>query len=257
MSVGALAGFESASVFAGECRRPARDLPLSVMFSAPLIAATYILGTGAMLAYVPPDKIDLAAPLPQLMQAGFGNSGLGEILTLITVGALTLNTATGAIAMVGMTARFPMVIGWDGIFPHWWTRLHPRFRTPVRGLAAVTGGCILVALVSSWGAGGQEIFQIGTSAAVASLCVMYSLLFAVVLFGKSLPHGRPPLAIRLAGLSGLTVALLSLPLQIVPLTGVPNPAVFAWKVGGLSCSINALGAWLYWRGTRNRVPVQL
>ena len=229
MSIGALAGFDSASVFAGECRRPARDLPLSVMFSAPVIALSYILGTGAMLAYVPPDKIDLAAPLQQLMHAGFGNAGLGEILTVVTVCALVLNTVTGGVALIGVTARFPMVIGWDGILPHWWSHLHPRFRTPVRGLAAVTGACILVALVSSWDAGGQEIIQIGNGAAIASLCIMYVLLFAVVLFARQLPDGRPGVAIRLAALSGFAVSLVSLPFQIVPLTGVPNPAIFAWK----------------------------
>jgi amino acid transporter len=57
MSIGALSGFDNAGVFAGECRAPDRDLPRSVWFSAPLIAAAYILGTGAMLAYVPLDKI--------------------------------------------------------------------------------------------------------------------------------------------------------------------------------------------------------
>jgi hypothetical protein len=76
-----------------------------VMFSAPLIAVTYILGTAAMLAYVPPEKIDLAAPLQQLVQAGFGNSGLGEVLTIVAVCALMLNTITGALPYAGARAR--------------------------------------------------------------------------------------------------------------------------------------------------------
>jgi glutamate:GABA antiporter len=36
-ATGALSGFDSAGVFAGECRAPGRDLPRSVMFAAPLI----------------------------------------------------------------------------------------------------------------------------------------------------------------------------------------------------------------------------
>ena len=115
-------------------------------------------GNRALLAYVPPAKLDLVAPLQQLMRAGFGNSGFGEVLTILTVCALLLNLVAGAVALVGVTSRFPMVIGWDGLLPGWWRDLHPRFRTPVKALAMVTTACIGVALVSSLGgAGGQEI----------------------------------------------------------------------------------------------------
>jgi amino acid transporter len=254
MSLGALSGFESASVFAGECRNPDRDLPLSVMIAAPSIAAIYILGTGAMLAYVPPDKVDLAAPLQQLVHAGFGDTGLGGVLTTVAVLALLMNSVTGAIAMVGLAARFPMVIGWDGLLPDWSSRLHPRHRTPVHSLAAVTAACIFVAIVSSLGgAGGQEIFQVGTSAAVGCLCVEYGLIFAVPLFARpSLAGQKPALRggklLRLAAASGFAVSLLSLPFQIVPLTGVPNRGLFALKVIVLILAINVAGGWLYRSG---------
>jgi amino acid transporter len=251
-SIGALAGFESASVFAGECHAPARDLPRSVTISAPLIAATYILGTGAMLAYVPLDKIDLAAPVQQLMQAGFGNAGFGEILTVLTVLAFIINTIAGAVALVGVTARFPMVIGWDGLLPAWWSDLHPRFRTPVKALAMVTGACIAVALVSSsGGAGGQEIIQIGMGGAIGCLCVYYALLFSVVLFGRGFSG-----PMRLAALCGFLVSVAALPFQMMPLTGVADRALFALKVGGLIAAINAIAAWLYWRGARRLAASQ-
>jgi amino acid transporter len=100
-SIGALAGFDNASVFAGECRAPGRDLPRSVALASPLIAAMYILGTGAMLAYVPPEKIDLAAPLPQLMQAGFGNAGIGELIVVVTICVPVLGVFAAWVAVVG------------------------------------------------------------------------------------------------------------------------------------------------------------
>lgn len=251
MSIGALSGFEAASVFAGECRNPDRDLPLSVMIAAPSIATIYILGTGAMLAYVPPEKVDLAAPVPQLVHAGFGNAGLGGVLAIVTVAAMLVNTITGAVAMVGLAARFPMVIGWDGLLPEWTTRLHPRYRTPVLSLAAVTGACIAVAIVSSLGgAGGQEIVQVGGGAAVACLCVEYALIFAVPLFaGRKLPAKRGFL-LRLAAGSGFVISLLSLPFQIMPLTGVPDRGLFAIKVTSLILAVNAVGAGLYLKGRK-------
>jgi len=250
MAIGAMSGFDNAGVFAGECRAPDRDLPRSVLLSAPLIAATYILGTGALLAYVPPDKVDLAAPLAQLMQAGFGNAGLAEILTTGSIVALTLIWIAGAVGLLAMASRFPMVIGWDGLLPRWWSDLHRRFRTPVKALTVIAGACLLITLISSWGAGGQEITQIGVGAGAACLCIMYALLFSVVLIGKRSAGFRPGIAVRLAALSGFVVSVASLPLQVVPLAGVPNSALFGLKVGGLVCAINALGAWLYWRGTK-------
>lgn len=245
VSIGALSGFDNSGVFAGECRYPQRDLPRSVMLASPLIAAMYIFATGAMLAYVPPEKMDLAAPLPQLMRAGFANSATGEILVIATICVLTLQAIAAWAALLGMTARFPMVIGWDGLLPAWWSDLHPRFRTPVKALAMVTGAGAIVALVSSsGGAGGQEIYQIGTGGGVACLCIYYALLFAVVAFGKF------PVPLRLAALCGFLVSAAALPFQIVPIIGVTDRLGFALKVGGLTCAINALGAWLYGRGVK-------
>ena len=82
---------------------------------------------------------------------------------------------------------------------------------------------------------------------------MYALLFSVALIGKRSAGLRPGAGVRLAALSGLVVSLESLPFQVVPLAGVPNPAIFGLKVGGLVCAVNALGAWLCWRGAE-RLP---
>ena len=248
MSIGALAGFDNSGVFAGECRKPDRDLPLSVWLSAPMIAGTYILGTAAILAYVPLGSIDLAAPVAQLMEAGFGNSGLGEILTIGSITAMNLIWFAGSLGLLAVASRFPMVIGWDGLLPTWWSDLHPTFRTPVKALAIVTGACLLITFTSSWGAGGQEIFQIGIGAGAACLCIMYALLFFVALAGKRSVGLRPGLGVRLAALSGFVVSVAALPLQVVPIAGVPHPLIFGLKVGGLVCGVNAVGAWLYWRG---------
>ena len=96
----------------------------------------YILGTGALLVYIPPGKIDLAAPLQQVMQAGFGNWRLwdnsdgGDDRRYCSMYRLRARSRSSR-----MTARLPMVIGWDGLLPEWWSHLHPKFRTPVKALA--------------------------------------------------------------------------------------------------------------------------
>src|SRR5579863_10541752 len=67
-----LTGLEQVAVFAGETRDARRTILRSAWIAAPIIALIYILMTGSMLAYTAADKIDLVAPIPQLLGAGFG-----------------------------------------------------------------------------------------------------------------------------------------------------------------------------------------
>ena len=63
----ALGGFEYVAVFAGECRDPERTIGRSVMISAPIIAAIFILGTSAVLSVVGPANVDLVNPVAQVL----------------------------------------------------------------------------------------------------------------------------------------------------------------------------------------------
>ena len=53
MGFGALGGFEYTAIVAGECRDPARAIGRSVVIAVPIIAAMFILGTGAVLCFRP------------------------------------------------------------------------------------------------------------------------------------------------------------------------------------------------------------
>ncbi len=249
MAIGALAGFDSSAVFSEECKKPGNDVARSVMIAAPLIALMYILGTCSVLAYIPSADVDLAATVPQVLHAGFGDSGLGRMLTLIAVCGFNLSFLAGMVICVGMVSRLPMVAGWDGLLPGWWSELHPRFRTPAKAVGAVTLSLMLLGILSLLGASNQEAVQVAAGVGLASLCIMYMLLFGVILFGFRSGVERPGVGIRLGALAGFSVALISFIFQIVPLGEVASPAMFAMKVtGGLVCTIG-LGAYLYRRGT--------
>jgi glutamate:GABA antiporter len=143
-----------------------------------------------------------------------------------------------------------MVAGWDGLLPAWWSELHPRFQTPSKAIGAVTATLMVLGILSLLGAGNQEAVQVSVGAGFGSLCIMYMLLFGVILFGFRSGSGRPGVSIRVGALAAFSVALVSLILQIVPLGEVASPALFAIKVTGATCAMNGLGAYLYWRGTR-------
>jgi glutamate:GABA antiporter len=254
MALSALSGFDGAAIFSEECRKPENDVARSVMIAAPLIALMYILGTGAVLAYVPPERVDLAAAVPQTVQAGFGATGLGGTLTMLTSVAFSISYLASLVFYVGMIARLPMVAGWDGLLPEWRSRLHPTYRTPSKAIAAVAVAIVALAALTLGGAGNQEAVQVSVGAAFGSICLTYMLLFGVVLFGLRTREHRTSPWLWLGALAAFLVSLCALVFEIVPLGEVANPRVFALKVAGAICCANALGGFHYWRGTR-RVAV--
>lgn len=250
MAISALSGFEGSAIFAEECRKPENDVARSVLIAAPLIAVAYILGTSSTLAYIDPSKVDLAAAVPQVMDAGLGATAWGRALALVVSCGFNLSYFVSMLVYVGMAARLPMVAGWDGLLPGWWSGLHPTLKTPSKAIAAVTISMLLLGTLSLVGAGNQEAVQVSVGAGYGSYCIMYMLLFAVILLGFRSGAIRSGLGLRLAALAAFLVSLCGLIFEIVPLGEVASPALFAMKVGGVILATNALGAYLYRRGTR-------
>lgn len=256
MALGGLSGFDGSAVFSEECRKPENDVARSVMISAPLIALMYILGTSTVLAYVAPANVDLAAPVGQVMQAGFGNSGLGRTLAAISVEAFNVGYLAAMVIVMGMVARLPMVAGWDGLLPAWWSELHPRFRTPAKAIGAVSGAVLVLAVLSVIGAGNQEAVQVTVGAGIGSICIQYLLLFGTILFGFR-SGTRPSGWIRIAALSAFLVSLISLGFELVPPGEVANARIFSLKVAGVIVATQGVGAFLYWRGARRLQAVRV
>ena len=257
MALFALSGFDQCAIFTEECRKPGNDVARSVLIAAPLIALMYILVTSTVLAYVAPANIDLAAPVSQVAQIGLGTTVIGRALTMVAIGSFSFMLIATLIVVVGMIARLPMVAGWDGILPAWWSELHPRFRNPSKAIAAVAASLVLMGALSLLGAHNQEAVQVLYAVGYGSYCLMYLLMFGAVVFGFRSASWRPGVAIRLAALAAFFVVLVCLGFEVVPVGEVASPLWFAAKVTVTLCVANGLGAYLYWRGVRRaqRLPV--
>ena len=250
MAISALSGFDGAAIFSEECRKPENDVARSVLIAAPLIAVVYILGTSSVLAYIQPAKVDLAAAVPQVMEAGLGTTGVGGALSLAISAAFNLAYFASMLVYIGLIARLPMVAGWDGLLPAWWSELHPTLRTPIKAIAAVTISMVMLGALSLWGAGNEEAVEVAVGAGFGAFCITYMLLFAVILFGFRSGAIRAGVGLRLGALAAFLVSLCALIFEVVPLGEVADSSVFALKVAGTICAANALGAFLYWRGSR-------
>src|SRR5207244_4106962 len=160
LAVGAFSGFEYVAILAGECRSPARTIGRSVAITAPIIVLMFVLGTGSVLTLVPRADIDLVSPIPQTVTVGFRGLGAVEILAKVLILLLLMRQVGNGILVFAGSTRLPMVAGWDGLLPAWFTRLHPRFRTPTNSILFVGAVSVGLALAGLSGVGVQEAFQL-------------------------------------------------------------------------------------------------
>ena len=245
MALGAMSGFEFVALMAGETRRPERTIPQSVVIATPLIALMFILGTATVLAFVPRDQIDLVSPIPQTLTAGMKGLGVASYIAPALI-ILLLLRQLGALNMIfAGNTRLPMVAGWDGLLPAWFTRLHPKARTPVNSIMLVGAVTLALALASLVGTETQEAFQLLENAGGILYAMAYIALFAIPLFGARRFGWQPPLWLRVTSASGLAVTVLYSVLSIFPIIDVPSWQVFAMKVGGVVVGANVLGALIY------------
>ena len=252
MGFGAFSGFEYVAIFAGESRDPARAFARSVRLAAPIVVVMYVVGTSAVLAYVAPADIDLISPIPQALgraTAGFGLAA--QLATLMMVLAVLAQIANGS-AMLAGTTRLPMVAGWDGLLPAWFTRLSPRSRVPVNSILFVSGITLALALWGLAGVGHQEAYQVFTTAALVSWAITYLVMFAIPVIGRGPGLPRPPAWLRLASLSGFGMTLLFIVLSVFPIVEVESEAGFGVKVAGIVAGANVVGTGIYLLGKRRR-----
>jgi amino acid transporter len=250
MALGAMSGFEFVALMAGETRDPERNIPRSVVIATPLIALMFILGTATVLAFVPRDQIDLVSPIPQTLRAGVQGLGVAAFVAPVLI-VLLLMRQLGAINMIfAGNTRLPMVAGWDGLLPSWFTRLHPRSRTPVNSIVFVGIVTLVMTLGSMAGTGTQEAFQLLENAGGIFYAMAYVALFALPLFGARRLGLTPPRWLLAASASGLAVTVLSSVLSIFPIIDVPSWQMFALKVGGVVVGANVLGAGIYGLASR-------
>lgn len=241
MGVGAFAGFEYMAIFAGETHAPARALKRSVWIAAPIIALFFILGTATMVAYIPTKDMDLIGPLPQVLRAGFGPFGIaGTLVTIAIVMTLVMRVSQISVAFSAVT-RLPMTAGWDRLLPAWFSKLHPKYRTPVNSILVVALFSFAMSAISLVGVGQAEAFQLVFNAGGIFYALTYVVMFAIPLIGLKGVTPRPPWWIKGAAVSGLLITVLYTVLSVFPIIKVASVASFALKITMVIVLMNLVG----------------
>ena len=245
LAVGALSGFEYIAILAGECRAPAKNISRSVIISAPIIALMFILGTASVLAFVTPDKVDLIAPIPQVLSLGFGSFGWVSTLISITIfGVAARQIALMSIYFAGNT-RLPMVAGWDNLLPAWFAKLHKRYRTPINSILFVGATTLVFSLAPLIGVKEAEAFQFQDNAASVLYALIYMVLFAIPIVAMRRFGSHAPWWLKVAAAFGFIASLTGAFYTIFPIIEVESHFWFAAKIIGVVVIANIIGAAIY------------
>lgn len=251
MMFGALSGFEYVAIFAGECRNPARHLTRSVLITAPFIALIYIFATSAILAFSSPETVDVVGPVPQALRLGSHSFGFAEIIVPLAIVLLFVNYPTSFSVYFSASTRLPMVAGWDHLLPAWFTRLHPKYKTPVNSILCLGTITLAGSVAALIGVGPQEAYEILLTWAFTFYGIAYLALFAIPFLSPRNRGLRPRLGLRLAALSGFLMTLLYVLLSIFPIIPVESSSHYSLKIVVVVIGGNFLGWTIYRAGQRS------
>src|SRR5438128_8826052 len=250
LSIGALSGFEYVAILAGETRSPARDIGRSVLIASPIIALAFILGTSSVLAFVGNNPIDLIGPVPQTLRLGLQSFPIAGAIASVGILLMTARSISSTSVHVTGSSRLPIVAGWDRLLPRWFSRLQPRYKTPVNSIIFVGATTLLIAIASQIGTGIQEAFQLVDNAANVFYGIVYFTMFAIPIFGASAIRSGAPIWLRIAAICGAAVSLSAIFFTIYPIIDVPSPLNFAVKIIAVTGIANATGVVIYLVGKK-------
>jgi glutamate:GABA antiporter len=256
LAVGALSGFEYVAILAGETRAPARDIGRSVIIASPVIAVMFVLGTSSVLAFIGNNQIDLIGPVPQTLRLGLRSFPIAGAIASVGILLMTVRSISSTSVHLTGSSRLPMVAGWDQLLPGWFSRLHPRYKTPINSIIFVGALTLAIAVASQVGAGIQEAFQLVDNAANVFYGIVYLVLFAIPIAGAGAIRSGAPIWLRVAAFCGFAVSLLAVCFTVYPIIDVPSRLIFAAKIIGVSVIANVIGVTIFVLAKRRRAAVR-
>lgn len=176
-------GFDSVSTAAEECRHPQRDVPIGILATLAICTVLYI-GVSVILTGLVPwhTLIDDAAPVVNALRRvahATGSAPMRWVHLVVLLGALIGMISSILVFQLGQ-ARVWFAMSRDRLFPRWFGRVHPRFRTP--STATWIAGFV-VAIPSG-------LLDIGTLADLSNIGTLFA--FVLVSAGVLILRFREP-----------------------------------------------------------------
>ena len=254
----AFAGLELASTMGDEVENPRRNLPRSIFISGPLIALAYIIGTAAVLWWLPNKDVNVVSGFLQAIKSGADNISptLWWIAPLCAVLYTIGNLGSVGAWLIG-PARVAFVIGLDRYFPKSFGAVHPRWHTPYVAILvqATLGTIFLLVSVLGKGTNVEDVYLILLDTQILIYFIPYLYLFIIFLIHRRRGENasdvvRAPggsIGGWLTGLSGTMTTLFAMIIATIPPPDTANTLLFRVKVIGGALGFILIGGLIYWR----------
>jgi APA family basic amino acid/polyamine antiporter len=221
-------GFDSVSTAAEECRQPQRDVPIGIIATL-IVCTTLYIGVAVVLTGIVKwdTLIDNAAPVVntlKLLSLQPGGRNLHWVRLIVLIGAMLGMISSILVFQLGQ-ARVWFSMSRDRLFPRFFGRVHPRFRTP--DVATWIAG-FLVGIPAG-------LLDIGTLADLSNIGTLFA--FVLVSLGVLILRYREPERRRgFRAPGGVVVPILSIFFCILLMSGLTITTwirFFVWLAMGL------------------------
>jgi APA family basic amino acid/polyamine antiporter len=202
----AFIGFDAVSTTAEETRNPQRDLPIGMIASLAICTLLYVLMSGVLTGI---KKYTVYLGDSSAVATAFASKPWAQ--ALVSAGALAGLTSVLLVFQLGQPRIF-MAMARDGLLPHYFAKIHPRFRTPhitTIWTGIVVGGVAMITDIGSL----SDLTNIGTLFAFVLVCL------GVIVLRRTDPTRRRPFHVPLVpifpiiGVVLCFVLMLSLPIE--------------------------------------------
>jgi basic amino acid/polyamine antiporter, APA family len=175
-------GFDTVSVAAQEARNPQRDIPFGIIGSLAVCTALFIpmsLVLTGLTSYH-----NLNVPQPVAVAVAAVGPKLAWLQQLVEIGAM-IGMFSVLLVVLMAQARILYSMALDGLVPPIFSRIHPRFRTPV-------AGTIIVAVVASVMSAVLPISLLGQLVSIGALLAFMAVAAGVVVLRRTMPDANRP-----------------------------------------------------------------
>jgi APA family basic amino acid/polyamine antiporter len=118
-------GFDAISCAAEECKRPGRDMPIGIIGSLVICTLLYVVVAAVLTGMVPWRQLGVADPLA----AAFAYVNSNVAAGVVAFGAVIAMSAVLLVFQYGQPRIF-FSMSRDGLLPPYFTKVHPKYRTP-------------------------------------------------------------------------------------------------------------------------------
>jgi glutamate:GABA antiporter len=134
-----------------------------------------------------------------------------------------------------------MTAGRDHLITAWFTRLHPRYRTPTNSIYMTSAVIAALLMLGSAGVHVAEAFGVLNDASSEFYALAYLAMFLIPICGAIAVRERLPRWVAAACICGVVSILFVLVLNAYPFVDVKSPGNFAAKILGTVTLVNACG----------------